>query len=323
MHRRNCPACGVVGGAALETIDLEEQHVLYAPRNMPRQQALTAAAKESAPGYAMWRCGGCELEWSDPMRAPGGKWYGLAYEALDLYPRTRWEFERVISASPRAATVFDIGCGNGAFLKRCASVGIASRGVDFSAEAVHQCVRDGLDVSRVDVGLDLSSFAGVNATVITAFQVLEHLSDPASLFECARAVSAEQAVLWVAVPSNRRPERIFNERDYLDQPPHHLTRWSRKSLAALGEKCGWTLEEVLFEPITLSAALWWISTGNGTYKRLLGRRARAASSAERMVRWIHYPAAFALRQTRYRSMSGFSMLGRFRRRRIGRATAES
>ena len=322
MHRKSCPACGVVRGTALETVDLDEQHVFYAPRNPPQQQALAAAAKQSAPGYAMRRCGGCDLEWADPMRAPGDNWYALAYEALDLYPGTRWEFKHVLDTCSRGDTVFDFGCGGGAFLQQCAQAGLSGKGVDFAAEPVRQCVQEGLDVQQVRPDCDPREFAGSNASVMTAFQVLEHLGDPARLFDFATVVSAREGTLWVAVPSNRRPSRLFNERDYLDQPPHHLTRWSDKSLAAIGRRCGWTLEALVFEPLPLPTALWWISTENGVYKRLLNGKARSASTTERLVRWMNYPAALALRGTRYRAMTGFSMLGRFRRSSVQRATAE-
>ena len=323
MHPRDCPACGVVRSSALETVDLDEQHGFYAPGNSSVQQALTAAARQSAPGYAMWRCAVCNLEWADPMRAPSDGWYALAYETLDLYPGTRWEFEHVLAACSRRDTVFDIGCGSGSFLKLCWNAGICGQGADFAAEPVRKCVQAGLNVRQVNVDWDPSKFAGSNATVVTAFQVLEHLGEPARLFELASTVSAREGTLWVAVPSHRRPSRLFNERDYLDQPPHHLTRWSEESLAALGERCGWQLEELAFEPLPLSSALWWISTENGLYKRLLNGKARGASAVERMVRWMNYPAALALRGTRYRAMTGFSMLGRFRRSPAKRATADS
>lgn len=323
MHRKSCPACGVVRGTALEIVDLNEQHELYAPRDPSQQQALTEAARQAASGYAMWRCGGCDLEWADPMRAPGDSWYALAYESLDLYPGTRWEFEHVLGTCSRGDTVFDIGCGSGSFLKLCSAAGLASRGADFAAEPVRRCLQQGLDVRQVNVDWDTRQFAGAGAKVITAFQVLEHLSEPGQLFDFASAVSTPDGVLWVAVPSNRRPSRLFNERDYLDQPPHHLTRWSDKSLAALGESRGWALEKLVFEPLPLPTALWWISTENSLYKRLLNGKARRASAAERVVRWLNYPAALALRGTRYRGMTGFSMLGRFRRSPTHHTTTES
>jgi 2-polyprenyl-3-methyl-5-hydroxy-6-metoxy-1,4-benzoquinol methylase len=313
MHRRDCPVCGADSRAPLEMVEFDEQHRYYAPANPARQRALTSAAEASAASYAMWRCGQCELEWANPMRAPNGEWYALAYSNLDLYPGARWEFDEVLGTCAPDEVVFDIGCGGGAFLKRCSERGIRGKGADFAADPVQQCVAQGLDVRQVNLDGEPRDRAEGDATVVTAFQVLEHLSDPARLFEFAGAVCAPHAALWVAIPSHRRPSRLFNKRDFLDQPPHHLTRWSDKSLAAIGQRCGWTLEEIRFEPLPLPAALWWISTHTGLYRQWFSGYAAQAGATERVVRWLQYPAALALRNTRYKAMTGFSMMGRFRR----------
>jgi 2-polyprenyl-3-methyl-5-hydroxy-6-metoxy-1,4-benzoquinol methylase len=313
MHVNSCPACGWTAFAQLEVIDLEEQHAYYAPADAISQRNLTQAAQQTASNYSMRRCSRCGLEHADPMLAPNEAWYALAYSALDLYPEERWEFAHVLRHSSSDTLVFDIGCGDGAFLKLCTSAGMRCMGADFVLASVRRCRDQGLDAQLLDIGATHVGDSEGAATVVTAFQVLEHLQEPRRLFDIARSVSAEGATLWVAVPGINRPARVLGERDYLDQPPHHLTRWTQESLAALGRRGGWVLMSVEFEPLDLSAALWWITTRTRLYRFCVTSRAGNLRLAERIVRYLMYPYALMLRATRYRSMAGFSMLGRFRK----------
>jgi SAM-dependent methyltransferase len=313
LQEKSCPCCGARTHEPLESIDLEEQHRNYAAADPDLRRLLATEARRTAVGYAMWRCAACGLEWADPMAAPPGDWYRLLYSTHDLYPGVRWEFQRVLASSSRADSLFDIGCGSGAFLRMCADAGIACQGADFSPHPVQACREQGLRASCLNLDQDLGQLTPGQASVVTAFQVLEHLSKPHRLFEFARVISGESARLWVAVPSERRPSRVFGERDCLDQPPHHLTRWSQRSLAALAAGHGWKLAALHFEPLGLLTALWTISTRSAFYRRSVGRASAAHRSRERFTRLAHAPAALLLRGLAYRSMSGFSMLGEFRK----------
>jgi SAM-dependent methyltransferase len=297
----------------LERIDLVEQHRKYAPNDSGLQHKLTVAAQRSAVGYVMHSCESCGLEWATPMSAPGEDWYSLAYQHMNLYPDTRWEFEYVLAACPPDAVVFDIGCGGGAFLRRCTAAGIHAEGADFSQASIDACVREGLHARRLDLSMHIERNERT-ANVVTAFQTIEHLSKPRTLFELASTVSRRNAMLWVGVPSPRRPSRIFGESDYLDEPPHHLTRWTETALRTAGERSGWKLEQTMFEPLALAAALWCISTRTRLYQLVRGTSPGLLDSTrERLARLLHSPLALLQRLTVYRSMTGFSMLACFRK----------
>ena len=68
-------------------------------------------------------------------------------------------------------------------------------------------------------------------SVITMFEVLEHLPDPAEfLAEIRQRFSTSTFIL--SVPSPRRWTKAGNHRDAADYPPNHLTRWNSAELAA-------------------------------------------------------------------------------------------
>src|ERR1700722_17880032 len=109
-ERTKCPACGNDRLNPLEKIDLPEQHQKYAPAYPATSKCLTEEAQKSAPSYQMFRCVDCGLEFAWPMRSPNAEWYALAYQVLDLYPQTRWEFQACLKAFSRDDKVFEFGC---------------------------------------------------------------------------------------------------------------------------------------------------------------------------------------------------------------------
>jgi SAM-dependent methyltransferase len=259
----------------------------------------------------MLRCRHCGLEFSSPLRAPSGDWYRLAYQALDLYPAQRWEFDAVLRQVRVGDALLELGCGAGALLEKCRQRGLAAAGVDFSADAVRLCRERGLRACQLDLAGAVETPGFERVAHIAGFHVLEHLDRPGALFQLARRHALPAAHLWLSVPSERRPSRSFGQRDFLDEPPHHLTRWNPASCAALGARHGWRLVQVLYEPMTLRVALWWISVSSPAYARWKAARRFRNRWIERAFRAAFCPFAVLQRLTVRRHLSGHSMLAHF------------
>jgi SAM-dependent methyltransferase len=317
MSQTVCPACGQGAFEPREFIDVAEQHKLYAPDNKETQQELTAAASETASSYQMLSCRHCGLEFSIPMHAPSAAWYHLAYRALQPYPDApwkpphRWEFDEVLRHIPQGDHVFEFGCGFGPFLERCRENGVTASGIDFSQDAVAECLANGLDAREFDLNEIASVTEEDRFPQIAAFHFLEHLDQPAALFKQAALRALPSAHLWVSVPGDRRPSRIFGERDFMDQPPHHMTRWTPAAFREIGIRYGWCLTEVTYEPIPLRAALWSISTHSAAYRRWRNAGWLRNPLVERTFRASAWPVALFRRLTINRRLSGFSMLAHF------------
>lgn len=307
-----CPACDASTFTQLERISVAAQHQRYSD-NPLIQQALTATMDPAAREYRMCRCNACGLEFADPMLAPSAEWYRLAYQAQDLYPSTRWEFGAVLDRLPLRARLLELGCGSGAFLKRCRERDVSAVGVDFASDAIAECRRDGLDARVADVCQTILLPDEAAPDHITAFHVLEHLERPLALFEQAAANASAGTTFWIAVPSNHRGSRWLGEIDFLDQPPHHMSRWTESALRAVGERAGWILEKVSYEPLEKKEALWTIATSHPLFRWLLARGVKHESLLERAVRWGLYPWAALKRRGSARALTGFTMLAQFRR----------
>jgi len=73
--------------------------------------------------------------------------------------------------------------------------------------------------------------------LITAFQVLEHVSDPVEFLRHAAVLLSAGGYMGVAVPNEHGVVRLcpFDPHQW---PPHHISRWRVKDLRHLGKLCG-------------------------------------------------------------------------------------
>jgi SAM-dependent methyltransferase len=310
-----CPACSARASWKSGTIDVAQQHATYVPSAVDVQRQLSAATEAIAGQYDMMTCSRCGLLFCEPMIAPTSDWYQVAYRALDVQPEQRWEYDIVLRELTSSDFVYEIGCGPGAFLLRCRERGIPATGTDFSDDAVEKCRRQGLAVSTMDVGLRSGKTARDEASTVVAFHVLEHLDCPDALFRHASEIGNPQATLWLSVPSDSRVSQLRGLREPLDEPPHHLTRWTDDAFGAIGSRNGWRLVSVTREPFSWRAALWSVASHFRLYEFAKSRRWLRSRAVEKIVRGALYPYAFArlVLDPNLNQMSGFSMIARYQR----------
>lgn len=306
-----CPACQKKRSINLENINLELQHSLYAPNNDIEQKELTRLASRSTDKYKMIKCEHCQLEYASPMLSPDKDWYEKAYSVLNLYPAERWEFNYAIEQLKKTDLVGEIGCGSGAFLSKCQNQGIKSHGLDFSEEAIKNCLEHNLSASLIDItnsSKDESIYQS-KKDHIYSFHTLEHLDNPGDLFKLASKWSQKNTNLWLTIPSDRRLSRLFKETDFLDQPPHHLTRWNPTSLKKIGHCNGWKLEEIVYEPIDFKTLLWSYTTRLDIYQKINQKLSKIWQ--ERLLRYLLYPVGAIKWLLSPVKITGFSILARY------------
>jgi SAM-dependent methyltransferase len=308
-----CPACLARCAVESRVVEVQAQHATYFPIQPDVQQQLTQAVGRES--YRLMRCPNCDLEFTSPMVAPGQAWYEIAYRALEVKPEQRWEYGAVISQLTADDSVYEIGCGTGAFLKSCGERRVVAAGIDFWPEAVESCRKAGLQATLAHVSMTDSALPTKQASAVASFQVLEHLDRPDDLFRHAHQVSQPGGTLWVSVPSNLRVARVLELSDPMDDPPHHLTKWSQPALEAVGRRTGWDLKSLSFEPFTVRNGLWSVACQFALYDRLRIAGWLQNQIVERILRATLYPAAAVrlLKSVDRRKMTGMSMLARYRR----------
>jgi SAM-dependent methyltransferase len=149
------------------------------------------------------------------------------------------------------ASILDIGCGSGWFLARARQIGFRVRGVEVGSLPVQLLQQKGFEVQCGSLEAIPDNW---QPDVVTLFEVLEHLPDPADFLAKIRQ-RFENSIFILSVPSPKRWTKGRNHRDAADYPPNHLTRWNPQSLERVLMHAGYSKVEVTYpKPTALETA---------------------------------------------------------------------
>ena len=138
----------------------------------------------------------------------------------------------------------DVGCFNGFFVKKMLSLDYDAEGIDFNKGAVvYGQVKLGLGSRITTQTLNDLCEQGKRFDVITLFEVLEHLQDAKVFLNDVVKLLNTGGLLIISTPNNK-----MCWRPALDYPPHHLARFTTKSIAGylnqLGVKTIYSAEQM-------------------------------------------------------------------------------
>lgn len=266
-----CPACGGDDAVRLRTPKAPVESVLF-------------GSVES--GLGLWRCRKCGLEYVNPRpdattrdafyNQPGYVAHSPVTRDAPVHPAIRIRLAYLASvASP--GRLLDFGCGSGGFLLSANNAGWDAVGLEPSTQG-----RLASGSRNLRVYADLPSVAAQEGkfTVITAFHVVEHLSDPQCVLKDLHDLLSEQGALIVEVPNlgslRALVRRVFGDRG--DDAryrafPLHLCGFRRRSLHLLLSQCG-------LEPCLTTTYGWGLEIPRG----LASAAARRSGPAEKEAR---------------------------------------
>ncbi len=204
--------------------------------------------------HRLMTCRACDLQFFDPMRNPGAAWYeeNARYRDVLEVDAVNWNHRQFLDDRRLVpGRLLDVGCGTGGFLTAAQARGWDVAGIDFDEAAVH-AARERLKVDTVQPWT-LEEFIerrpGDRFDAVTAFEVLEHVEEPRSFLEQCFELTLPGGHFALSVPFRDRWPR-WNEA--WDEPPHHMTRWSRRALLTALDHAG-------FEAIDVRTG--WIGSG--------------------------------------------------------------
>ncbi|MQM37970.1 Ubiquinone biosynthesis O-methyltransferase [wastewater metagenome] len=135
--------------------------------------------------------------------------------------------------------LLDVGCGNGAFLRRAASAGWQVAGVDPDPKAVEVVCQAGLEVRQG--GIEAFDDAGEAFDVITMSHIIEHVHDPAGLLQRAHALLKPGGILYIETPNiEAYGHQRFRESWRGLEVPRHLVLFNWDSLNHLLQLSGFS-----------------------------------------------------------------------------------
>ncbi len=256
MSAQPCPACHQAARLSeqISTAALAshwERTRAHGPAT-PEQVRQFVQQDIGSDAIEVFECPNCHLEFMHP----GHTWSAAHYPHEEH--SLGWDHAETLRALATLPpqTVLDIGCATGQFLGKLTAQGHQATGIDFSEEDIVAARAQGYEAYVADLSRD-NALVSQNRTfsVITLFQVIEHLEQPDLVFEGISRVAAPGALLFIGCPSSRRYTRGFRHpelvgaSDFWDSPPQHVFRWTPQALARFTARHGWTMERTAFEPL--------------------------------------------------------------------------
>lgn len=213
--------------------------------------------------YRMVRCGECGLLRSNPILPP--EELARLYRSSQFTYGTEASFTRrtygryLRRAKPwvkNRTALLEIGCGSGFFLEEALQQGFQEvAGVEPSADAAMHAA----DVvrPRIRPGLyQTDTYPPDSFDFICAFQVFDHVPDPAAMLRAAHEDLRDQGVvLFINHDSGGWLNRLLGEASPIVDVEHTVL-FDRSTIQQLLEKCGFVVREVFSVKNTYPAHYW-------------------------------------------------------------------
>jgi 2-polyprenyl-3-methyl-5-hydroxy-6-metoxy-1,4-benzoquinol methylase len=220
---------------------------------IPHEACLICGSSRLKPlsGYAaahLVRCQQCGLAFagwspSDAELAAHYRNYGTGW--FDS-PVTRQRYRELLDTfEPYRQTnrLLDIGCGPGYFLEEAVKRGWEAVGTEFGARALELNRAKGLDVIAAPATTE--TFAPDSFDVITAFEVVEHVRDPAGEAAVIAHALRRRGLFYFTTPNfNAVSRRILRGRWVNIGYPEHLSYFTRSTLRSWLAPFGFAAVEI-------------------------------------------------------------------------------
>lgn len=308
-----CPACGET--ARLEVLSETPRDAVWDALEAALRRAYPRATRDRntpEPTLTLRVCRACDLRFFWPLRAGDAEFYGSIVEEGG-YTTEKWEFGWVRARTDAGSRALDVGCGQGTFLAGLQARGDQVMGLEQSEGVAARTAARGITVSMDPLG-DFSVARPGSFDFACAFHVLEHVTDPVGFVrDLARCVRPGGS-LFLSVPNDERTFRPALEP--LDFPPHHITRWTRRSLGALAVGLGLSEVEFGCEPLARETARYVVEKRvQSAIERTIPRVGHALGAA---AGWLGSRALFPserlygrLDVARRFDLHGLALVGRF------------
>lgn len=257
------------------------------------------------------RCRDCGLVFAGrrPSAAELADHYGSYSRADYDSPITRKRYRELLGSFERyrqTDRILDVGCGIGFFLEEARDCGWEAHGSEFEERAVEIVRAKGLSCAQAPIGPD--TFEPDSFDVVTAFEVVEHVSDP--LVEAATIASALRpgGLLYLTTPNfGSLSRRLLRGRWSLVGYPEHLSYFTPSTLRSWLGRFGFVPVELTTTGISLARLRRGLPAAAGGSGQGSDEQLRAQIEGSRMLRTAKRGAEAALGVTR----SGDTIKGRF------------
>lgn len=173
--------------------------------------------------------------------------------------KDKWEFRIALDLLSDSSRILEVGVGEGNFLLAARRFGREVEGLELNPSAAERARSKGFKVhqaslQKVGAG-DIPLFDAA-----CSFQVLEHVPDPRKFLEDMLKVLKPGGKLIISVPNADVMRKIDpNNRDLLNQPPHHMGHWSEDVFLSLQKFLPLKIKSIHKDPMADYHVSWMVT----------------------------------------------------------------
>lgn len=250
---KNCPVCNSILEPKGPVYSIEQLFDLWKPLIFSLKTIEEHRAK--SPYTQLYNCPTCNLEIFLPQIIGSPQFYIEAYnlrlkkvdEPVFSYSDEKWEFKEAIKDLGESNSVLEIGCGNGAFLSKIRTLVPNYIGVEYNEEAIKNAREKGLNVCGLDEEMHLVKGS---YDFVISFHVLEHVENPMEFIQKMCSFLKKDGRICISVPNQDGPIRYIDP-CIQNMPPHHASRWHKKTFEKVAQKFDLKIEKIAYEPLLL------------------------------------------------------------------------
>jgi len=211
---------------------------------------------QNVSSFSLVKCKKCGLQFFYP-KIVGSEGFYRELQKFDwYYMRNKWEHKVALQDLKSGFKVLEVGCGFGDFMAQAQKKGIDIEGIELNKAAVRVAKDQGLSVRYLDLKEILKDHTKTYDAVCS-FQVLEHILDPKEFFKHSIMLLKQGGKLIISVP-NADSFIQYAKGNLLDQPPHHISRWSKRVFEVIPKHFPLALQRVLYEPLASYHLEWYV-----------------------------------------------------------------
>ena len=230
----SCRLCGSRSLAVLQSIPVATLKSCY---------AFDTSRFFPGPAVDLLGCLDCGLRTFDRAVPGDSEFYDRLQSIPMYYEDDKAEFEHALAtiATTKPASVLDVGAGCGLFLQKLLRVpSLRVRASELSAKSLAALRQAGIEIDA----------AGDRYDFVCSFQVFEHIADLRAIMSFVDEKLSPGGHLLVSVPNPDSP--LFRETfAYLDYPPHHMNRFTKRALESMGRVLGYSSVDYWQEPLRI------------------------------------------------------------------------
>lgn len=164
------------------------------------------------------------------------------------YMSWKWEYEQTMPFLKNGMKILEIGCGNGAFLKRISeSFNLSAIGLEINDTVLKIGEKSKFTIKNESIQ-NHSADNSKKYDIVCCFQIIEHIPEVRSFIKASLECLKQGGYFIVSVPNNNS-FILKNFENVLNMPPHHLGLWDIRSLKSISKTFNLSIVKIKYEPL--------------------------------------------------------------------------